>query len=107
MNRLWIYIFIGGLFETAWATTMSLSDTFADPFWTVVTLVIMPVSVIFLYKALDGGLPAGTSYAVWVGIGAIGAVIVSILQGDGPNVMGFVFLAVLIGGVIGLNLVSE
>ncbi|MBQ7978337.1 MAG: QacE family quaternary ammonium compound efflux SMR transporter [Candidatus Methanomethylophilaceae archaeon] len=107
MNKLWIYIFIGGLFETAWATTMSLSNKFSDPFWTVVTLLILPISVIFLYKALNGGLPTGASYAVWVGIGAIGAVIVSIIQGDVPNLMGFFFLAVLIGGVIGLNLVSE
>ena len=107
MNKLWIYIFIGGLFETAWATTMSLSNTFSDPFWTVVTLIIMPISIIFLYKAINGGLPTGVSYAVWVGIGAVGAVIVSIIQGDVPNLMGFFFLAVLIGGVIGLNLVSE
>ena len=107
MNKLWIYIFIGGLFETAWATTMSLSNTFSDPFWTVVTLLILPISVIFLYKALNVGLPTGASYAVWVGIGAIGAVLVSIIQGDVPNLMGFFFLAVLIGGVIGLNLVSE
>ena len=107
MNRLWLYIFIGGIFETAWATTMSLSRTFSDPFWTAVTLVLMPVSIIFLYKALKGGLPTGASYAVWVGIGAVGAVIVSIVQGDVPNLIGFVFLAILIGGIIGLNLVSE
>lgn len=107
MNKLWAYIFIGGLFETAWATTMSLSNTFTDPFWTVVTIVILPISVIFLYKALEGGLPAGMSYAVWVGIGAVGAVVVSIIQGDVPNLMGFVFLGVLIIGIVGLNRVSE
>jgi len=107
MNKLWFYVFIGGLFETAWATTMSFSETFTDPFWTAVTIAILPISVIFLYKALDGGLPTGPSYAVWVGIGAVGAVVVSIIMGDVPNLMGFFFLAVLIGGVIGLNLVSE
>ncbi len=107
MNKLWIYIFVGGIFETLWATTMSFSNTFTDPFWTIVTILVMPISVILLYKALDGGLPTGPSYAVWVGIGAIGAVIVSIITGNPPNLMGFVFLAILIGGVIGLNLVSE
>jgi quaternary ammonium compound-resistance protein SugE len=86
---------------------MSFSNTFSDPFWTVVTLAVMPISVIFLYKALKGGIPTGPAYAVWVGIGAIGAVIVSILMGDVPNLMGFIFLFVLIAGVIGLNLVSE
>jgi len=107
MNKLWLYIFIGGVFETLWATTMSFSNTFTDLFWTAVTIVILPISVIFLYKALDGGLPTGPSYAVWVGIGAIGAVIVSILMGSVPNLMGFFFLGVLIAGVIGLNLVTE
>ena len=105
MNKLWLYIFIGGVFETLWATTMSFSNTFTDLFWTAVTIVILPISVIFLYKALDGGLPTGPSYAVWVGIGAIGAVIVSILMGSVPNLIGFFFLGVLIAGVIGLNLV--
>lgn len=107
MNKLWAYIFIGGIFETTWATAMNLSHTFTDLFWSIMTILLIPVSIIFLYKALDGGLPAGTSYAVWVGIGAIGAVIVSIIQGDVPNLMGFIFLAILIGGVIGLNRVSE
>ena len=107
MNKLWLYIFIGGVFETLWATTMSFSNMFTDLFWTAVTIVILPISVIFLYKALDGGLPTGPSYAVWVGIGAIGAVIVSILMGSVPNLMGFFFLGVLIAGVIGLNLVTE
>jgi quaternary ammonium compound-resistance protein SugE len=107
MNKLWLYIFIGGLFETAWATTMSFSNAFTDPFWTVVTIIILPISVIFLYKALNGGLPTGPSYSVWVGIGAIGAVIVSIIMGDVPNLMGFIFLGILIAGVIGMNLVSE
>ncbi len=107
MNKLWIYIFIGGIFETIWATTMSLSNTFTDPFWTVVTIVVLPVSVILLYKALDKGLPTGPSYAVWVGIGAIGAVIVSIIMGDVPNIFGFISLGVLLAGIIGLNMVTE
>lgn len=107
MNKLWAYILIGGVFETAWATTMRLSETFTDPFWTFVTIAIIPISIIFLYKALNGGLPTGPSYSVWVGIGAIGAVVVSILLGEGPNLMGFVFLGILIAGIIGLNLVSE
>jgi quaternary ammonium compound-resistance protein SugE len=107
MRKLWLYILIGGMFETAWATSMSFSNVFTDPFWTVFTLAIIPISIIFLYKALDGGLPSGQSYSVWVGIGAIGAVIVSIIMGDAPNLLGFVFLAILIAGVIGLNRVSE
>ena len=107
MNVAWLYIFIGGIFETCWATTMSFSNAFTDMFWTVVTILILPISVIFLHFALKRGIPTGPAYAVWVGIGAIGAVIVSIIMGDVPNIMGFFFMGVLIAGVIGMNLVSE
>lgn len=107
MNIAWLYIFIGGIFETCWATTMSFSNVFTDPFWTVVTLVIMPISVIFLHFAFKKGIPTGPGYAVWVGIGAIGTVIVSIIMGEGPNMIGFLFLGILLVGVIGMNLVSE
>ena len=107
MNVAWLYILIGGIFETLWATTMSFSEVFTDPFWTVVTILILPISVIFLHYAFKRGIPTGPGYAVWVGIGAIGAVVVSVIMGDSPNIMGFIFLGILIAGVIGMNLVSE
>ncbi len=107
MNVAWLYILIGGIFETLWATTMSFSEVFTDPFWTVVTILILPISVIFLHYAFKRGIPTGPGYAVWVGIGAIGAVVVSVIMGESPNIMGFIFLGILISGVIGMNLVSE
>ena len=107
MNVAWLYILIGGIFETLWATTMSFSEVFTDPFWTVVTILILPISVIFLHYAFKRGIPTGPGYAVWVGVGAIGAVVVSVIMGESPNIMGFIFLGILIAGVIGMNLVSE
>ena len=107
MNPAWILILIGGVFETVWATAMSFSNCYTDMFWTVATMLLIPISVIFLYAALKKGLPTGPAYSVWVGIGAIGAVVVSILMGNPPNLMGFFFLAILIAGIVGLNLVSE
>ena len=107
MNAAWLLIFVGGIFETVWATTMSFSDCYTDLFWTAATMLLIPISVIFLYAALKRGLPTGPAYSVWVGIGAVGAVIVSIWMGKAPNLMGFFFLGILIAGIIGLNLVSE
>ncbi len=108
MNRAWLYILVGGAFETVWATTMDLSECFTDLFWTLVTLAIMPVSVIFLNMGLKMGLPTGPSYSVWVGIGAIGSVVVGmVLFGEFPNLIGYVCLVLIIAGVIGLNLVTE
>jgi quaternary ammonium compound-resistance protein SugE len=53
------------------------------------------------------GLPTGPSYSVWVGIGAIGSVAVGmVLFGEFPNLLGYVFLLLIIAGVIGLNMVT-
>ncbi len=108
MNKAWLYILVGGMFETVWATTMDLSECFTDLFWTVVTMLLMPISVIFLNKGLKMGLPTGPSYSVWVGIGAIGSVVVGmVLFGEFPNLLGYFFLLLIIAGVIGLNMVTE
>ena len=85
MNVAWLYILTGGIFETLWATTMSFSEVFTDPFWTVVTILILPISVIFLHYAFKRGIPTGPGYAVWVGVGAIGAVVVSVIMGRRPH----------------------
>ena len=107
MNRSWLWILIGGAFETAWAPTMDLSECFTDVFWTAVTIVILPISVIFLNKALKEGLPMGPGYSVWVGIGAIGSVLVGMaLFGEYPSLLGYVFLVMVIAGVVGLNIVT-
>ncbi len=108
MSKAWFWVLIGGIFETLWATTMDLSDGFSDLFWTVVTILILPISVVFLNKGMSMGLPTGPSYSVWVGIGAIGSVIVGmILFGEFPSISGYFFLLLIIAGVIGLNMVTK
>ncbi|MBR6203805.1 MAG: multidrug efflux SMR transporter [Candidatus Methanomethylophilaceae archaeon] len=108
MSIAWLWVLVGGIFETMWATTMDLSECFTDLFWTAVTIAIMPISVIFLNKGLKMGLPTGPCYSVWVGIGAIGSVAVGmVLFGEFPNLVGYACLALIIAGVIGLNLVTE
>ena len=68
----WLWLFIAGLFETAWAVGLKYSDGFTR-FWpSVYTLATMAVSIFLLSVALRN-LPVGTAYAVWTGIGAVGA----------------------------------
>ena len=67
----WIMIFVGGLFEAVWATTMNMSDGFTDLFWTPVTFGISLISVWFLYQGFRMGLPVGSSYAAWTGCGTV------------------------------------
>ena len=108
MSKAWFWVLIGGLFETLWATTMDLSDGFSDMFWTLVTIAVLPISVVFLNKGLKMGLPTGPCYSVWVGIGAVGSVIVGmVLFGEYPNPAGYLFLMLIIAGVVGLNIVTE
>ena len=104
----WIPVLVGGLFETVWAYTMKLSHGFTDPLYAALTLIFLFTSTGLLNIGLKLGLPVGTGYAVWVGIGAIGSVVTGILVfGDMLSMVGFFFLALLIVGVIGMNLLTE
>ncbi len=100
----WIYILIGGALETLWATTLKLSNGFTEPLWIVATLVFLLVSMLFLNRGLHHGLPVGSAYTVWVGIGAVGSIAVGVLYfGDSLTILKALFLALIIGGVVGLQ----
>ncbi len=108
MNRAWAWVLAGGLLETTWATGMKLSDGFSSIGWTLFTGVFLVASVLFLNQGFKRGLPAGVCYAVWVGIGAVGSIIVGMaLFGEMLSPLGWLCLAVVIGGVIGLNLTES
>lgn len=100
----WMFILIGGLFETFWAVTMNMSDGFTIIPWTVATLILLFISVLLLNQGLKLGLPVGASYSVWVGIGSIGSVVAGVLLFD--ESIGFVkvlLLALIIAGIVGLE----
>lgn len=108
MNKAWLWVLAGGVFETGWATGMKMSDSFTDIPWSVATLILIVVSVLFLNRGLKSGLPMGPCYAVWVGIGAIGSIAVGLIAfGETLNILGWLCLAVIVCGVLGLNLVTE
>jgi len=97
----WIWVAVGGIFEAGWAVTLNMSNGFADPFWTVVTVAITLVSMWFLNKGLKEGVPVGGGYAVWTGCGAVCSVAAGILLfGETLPPTGWFFLALLIAGVV-------
>ena len=108
MNRAWLWIMCGGLFETVWAVFMKFSEGFTVPVYTLLTIIFLIVSTLFLNKGLKLGLPCGPAYAVWVGIGAIGAVFSGMLVfGEMITPVGCIFLMMVIAGIIGMNLATK
>jgi len=103
----WLWLFIAGLFETAWAVGLKYSDGFTR-FWpSIYTLVTMAVSIFLLSVALRS-LPVGTAYAVWTGIGAVGTALYGILVLDeSRSAVRLVCLFLIIAGLVGLRLFSK
>jgi len=102
----WLVLFLAGLFETAWAIGLKYTDGFSRLWPSVITLVTMAISVFLLAQSIKS-LPVGTAYAVWTGIGAVGAVIMGIILFNEPATLArMVCLGLIVSGIIGLKLVS-
>lgn len=103
----WIILIIAGLFETVWAVALKYSEGFTRLWPSVLTVVAMAISVWLLAVSLKS-LPLGTAYAVWTGIGAIGAVIYGIaVFGDPKDLLRILFIIMIFGGIVGLKITSE
>lgn len=104
MTRSWIYLFIAGLLEIGWAVTLKKTEGFTRLGPSLITLGMMGASFYLLSVAMRD-LPTGTSYAVWVGIGAAGTALFGILFLEEPrNALRLVSLGLIVLGVIGLRL---
>ncbi len=102
----WLILFLAGLFETGWAIGLKYSEGFTRVWPSVWTAVSMLISVILLGLAMKN-LPVGTAYAVWVGIGAVGTVILGVyLFGDPVNLPRIISMGLIVAGIIGLKLAS-
>jgi len=102
----WVILVLAGVFEVAWAIGLKYTEGFTR-FWpSVGTLVAMIVSVVLLGVAMRS-LPVGTSYAVWVGVGAVGTAILGIvLFGESASAGRLASLALIVAGIVGLKLAT-
>ena len=73
----WLVLFLAGLFEVCWAVGLKYTEGFTRLWPTVGTVAAMAVSFGLLSQAMKT-LPLGTAYAIWTGIGAVGAFVVGI-----------------------------
>ena len=100
----WIILVIAGLLEVVWAVGLKYTHGFRRLTPSVITVTAMIVSMALLAWAMKS-LPVGTAYAVWTGIGAVGAAITGIvLLGESANPMRLASLALIVLGIIGLKL---
>lgn len=102
----WIYLLIAGLFEIAWAIGLKYAQGFNKLWPSVFTITTMMASFYFLAQAVKI-LPIGTSYAIWVGIGAIGVAVFGMIVLQEPaSWQKLLFLGLVVVGIIGLKLSS-
>ncbi|HEP0315204.1 TPA: quaternary ammonium compound efflux SMR transporter SugE [Enterobacter bugandensis] len=100
----WIILFIAGLLEVVWAIGLKYTHGFTRLTPSVITVTAMIVSIVLLSWAMRS-LPVGTAYAVWTGIGAVGAAITGILLLDeSASLARIASLALIVAGIIGLKL---
>ncbi|CEA00890.1 multidrug efflux pump [Pseudomonas saudimassiliensis] len=102
----WAILVVAGLFEIGWAVGLKYTEGFTRLWPTLGTVASMAISVWLLGIAMKT-LPMGTAYAVWVGIGAVGTVLLGILLFDEPASPLRLISLVLIGaGIVGLKLAA-
>jgi quaternary ammonium compound-resistance protein SugE len=107
MSITWIYLILAGLLEVCWAIGLKYTEGFTR-FWpSVFTLITLAASMYLLSKAAQV-LPIGTAYAVWVGIGALGAGILGIiLFQESASIARITFMILLLISILGLKFTSE
>lgn len=102
----WVILVIAGLFEVGWAVGLKYTEGFTRLWPTVGTVLAMVISLWLLGLAMKT-LPVGTAYAIWVGVGAVGTVILGmVLLGEPANAGRLISVGLIIAGIIGLKLAS-
>ena len=102
----WVYLMIAGMFEVQWAVTMKYTEGFSKLWPSVFCIMSMVASVYFLALA-QKTLPLGTSYAIWTGIGAVGATICGIILFNEPrDIARILCILLIVAGILGLKITS-
>ncbi len=106
MTSPWLILGVAGLFETAWIISMKYSDGMSKLLPSALTIIFLVISMYLLALAVRE-LPMGSAYAVWTGIGVVGAVLLGIVLFDEPSdALRILFIALIVMGIIGLQVTS-
>ncbi|HEY0050899.1 MAG TPA: quaternary ammonium compound efflux SMR transporter SugE [Pyrinomonadaceae bacterium] len=102
----WVFLFIAGILEIGWAIGLKYTEGWTRLVPSIVTVAIMVASFYFLSLALKT-LPIGTAYAVWTGIGTVGATVLGMfIFGEPRDAARILCVALIIAGIAGLKSTS-
>jgi quaternary ammonium compound-resistance protein SugE len=105
-NLAWVFLLVAGLLEIVWSVSMKASQGFTKHDFTTITLIAASLSFWLLGLALRQ-LPVGTAYAVWTGIGAVGAAVLGIVFfGESLTIARIGCIALIVCGIVGLKLLG-
>jgi quaternary ammonium compound-resistance protein SugE len=103
----WVALFVAGLLEVIWATAMKASEGFTRIGMAALCIAAASASFGLLGLAMKQ-LPLGTAYAVWTGIGAVGAAVLGMLFFKEPATLARIAcIAMILGGIVGLKVLSR
>lgn len=104
MMKSWLILFVAALFEIVWAVGLKSTHGFTR-LWPSVGVISAMIVSMWLLALAARGLPIGTAYAVWTGIGAAGTAIAGMLWfHESTSVVRLVCIGLIIAGVAGLKL---
>ncbi|MGA0594751.1 quaternary ammonium compound efflux SMR transporter SugE [Enterovirga sp. CN4-39] len=103
----WTMLIAAGLLEVVWAFTMKQSEGFSKLWPSLITLAAMVASFALLALAMRS-LPLGTAYAIWTGIGAVGAFLVGIaVLGESASALRVLAALLIVSGLVLMKLSSD
>ncbi len=103
----WTYLFIAAVLEVVWAVGLKYTEGFTR-LWPSLGVGSAMAGSMFLLALAARGLPIGTAYAVWTGIGAAGTAIAGILLfHESAAALRLVCIALIVTGVLGLKLLAK
>ncbi len=103
MSHYWIMLLVAAGLEIVWAIGLKYTEGFTRLWPSVGTVLAMTASMLLLAQAAKG-LPIGTAYAVWTGIGAVGTAIVGMfLLNESRDWARMACIGLIIMGVVGLR----
>jgi len=102
----WVFLILSGLIEVVWALSLKYAQGFTR-FWPSAIAIGSIAASMYLLSAAMRELPIGLSYAIFVGMGAVGSTLAGILLFDEPATpLRFFFLALLVASLVGLRMTS-